>query len=53
MDLVIKNGTVVTATESYRADIGVDGGTIALIGRDLSGEEVIDAAGMLVIARRR
>jgi len=49
MDLVIKNGTVVTATESYRADIGVDGGTIALIGRDLSGAEVIDAAGMLVM----
>jgi dihydropyrimidinase len=49
MDLIIKNGMVVTATESYRADIGVDGGTIALIGRDLSGEEVIDAAGMLVL----
>jgi dihydropyrimidinase len=49
MDLVIKNGTVVTATESYRADIGVEGGTIALIGRDLSGAEVIDAAGMLVM----
>jgi dihydropyrimidinase len=49
MDLIIKNGMVVTATESYRADIGVDGGTIALIGRDLPGEEVIDAAGMLVL----
>ncbi|MEW6568920.1 MAG: dihydropyrimidinase [Chloroflexota bacterium] len=49
MDLVIKNGTVVTATESYRADIGVDGETIALIGRELSGDEVIDAAGMLVM----
>jgi dihydropyrimidinase len=49
MDLVIKNGLVVTATESYQADIGVDGGTIALIGRNLAGKEVIDADGMLVM----
>jgi dihydropyrimidinase len=49
MDLVIKNGTVVTATESYQADIGVEGETIALIGRNLSGDEVIDATGMLVM----
>ena len=49
MDLVIKNGMVVTATESYRADIGVDGETIALIGRNLSGDEVIDVTGMLVM----
>jgi len=49
MDLVIKNGTIVTATESYQADIGVDGETIALIGRNLSGDEVIDAHGMYVM----
>jgi dihydropyrimidinase len=49
MDLVIKNGTVVTATETYQADIGVDGETISLIGRGLGGDEVIDAAGMLVM----
>jgi dihydropyrimidinase len=49
MDLVIKNGTLVTATESYRADIGVEGETIALIGRDLAGDKVMDASGMLVM----
>jgi dihydropyrimidinase len=49
MDLVIKDGTIVTATESYRADIAVDGETIALIGRNLSGDEVIDASGMFVM----
>ena len=49
MDLVIKNGTIVTATESYQADIGVDGETIALIGRDLLGDRVIDAHGMYVM----
>jgi dihydropyrimidinase len=49
MNLVIKNGTIVTANESYQADIGVDGERISLIGRDLSGDETIDATGMLVI----
>jgi dihydropyrimidinase len=49
MDLVVKNGMIVTATESYRADIGVSGETIALIGRNLSGSETIDATGMLVM----
>jgi dihydropyrimidinase len=49
MDLVIKNGTIVTAAETYKADIGVNGETIALIGRDLSGDEVIDAEGTLVM----
>ena len=49
MDLVIKNGTIVTATESYQADIGVDGETIALIGRNLMGDEVIDAGGLYVM----
>ncbi len=49
MDLVIKNGNIATATETYQADIGVDNGTIALLGRDLSGDEVIDASGMYVM----
>ncbi len=49
MNLVIKNGTIVTANESYQADIGVDGERIALIGRNLSGDEVIDATDMLVM----
>lgn len=49
MDLVVKNGTIVTATESYRADIGISGETIALIKPDLSGDESLDATGMLVM----
>jgi len=49
MDLVIKNGIIVTATESYVADIGVKDETVALIGRNLSGDEVIDASGMYVM----
>ena len=35
MDLVIKNGTVVTAAESYKADIAVKDGRIVMIARDI------------------
>ena len=35
MDLIIKNGTVVTPSESYIADIGVSGGKIVAMGKDL------------------
>ena len=34
MDLTIRNGTIITATETYQADIGIEVGVIALIGRD-------------------
>lgn len=48
-DLVIKNGTIVTAETTYRADIGIRGERIAAIGEDLSGTRELDAAGRLVI----
>jgi dihydropyrimidinase len=48
LDLVIKNGTVVTATATYQADIGVRGERIVAIGEELNGERKIDAAGKLV-----
>lgn len=48
-DLVVKNGVVVTAGATYRADIGVRAGKIAAIGQDLGGEQTVDAAGKLVI----
>lgn len=47
-DLVIKNGTIVTAETTYQADIGIEGQKIAAIGRGLPGEREIDAAGKLV-----
>ncbi|SHL46552.1 dihydropyrimidinase [Anaerocolumna jejuensis DSM 15929] len=51
MDLIIKNGTIVTAKESFIADIAVKDGKIALIGTDLSMEaaKVVDATGKLVL----
>ncbi|MDP6154956.1 MAG: dihydropyrimidinase [Candidatus Thermoplasmatota archaeon] len=50
MDLIIKNGTIVTDSETYEADIGIEDGRIALIGKDLAGaDEVIDARGKYVM----
>lgn len=51
MDLLIKNGTVVTAETTTRADVAVKDGVIAAVGRDLEhpGAKIIDAQGKLVI----
>jgi dihydropyrimidinase len=48
-DIVIRGGTVVTAGDSFRADIGIRGETIATIGLGLEGDRVIDASGRLVL----
>ncbi len=46
MDLILKNGTVVNARETYSADVGIENGLIKRIGHDLgpAGRE-IDCAG--------
>jgi dihydropyrimidinase len=51
MDLIIKDGTVVTAAEMFKADIGITNGKISDIGSDLkdSRAEVVDAKGKLVL----
>ncbi len=46
---VVKNGTVVTADRTWKADILIEGETIKEIGPDLKGDEVIDAEGAYVI----
>jgi dihydropyrimidinase len=48
---LIRNGTVVTATEATRADLLVDGEKVALIGLSLeaAADKVIDATGKYVI----
>lgn len=51
-DTVIRNGTVVTATDTYLADVAILGGRIAAIGKDLPIENagsVIDATGRYVM----
>jgi dihydropyrimidinase len=54
MRTLIKNGHIVTAVDSYTADIMVDGETVAIIGKDLSNvagsvDKTIDATNKLVI----
>ncbi|MDX9829346.1 MAG: dihydropyrimidinase [Anaerolineae bacterium] len=48
-DLVIANGTVVTAETTGAADLGITGGRIAALGLGLQGAETIDARGLLVL----
>ncbi len=54
MRTLIKNGHIVTAVDSYTADILIDGETVAMIGKNLSEvagsiDKMIDATGKLVI----
>ncbi len=48
-DLVIYDGTLVTSTGLFQADVGVQDGQIAALAPRLSGREQISAAGMLVL----
>lgn len=48
-DLVIRDGTVITDTAVFPADVAVIGEQIAAIGRGLRGKQEIDAAGHYVI----
>jgi dihydropyrimidinase len=51
LDLIIKNGSIVTAADTYKADVGVKDGKIAIIGSDLSpgtDAKVVDAKGKYV-----
>ncbi len=49
-NLVIKNGRVIDGTGSpwFKADIGVNGGIISKVARNLEGEETVDATGLIV-----
>jgi len=49
--LLIKNGTIVTATDKYQADIYVVNETVHTIGKnlDMKADKVIDATGKLIL----
>jgi dihydropyrimidinase len=51
MTTLVRNGTVVTASDRYQADIFIDKGVVSLIGQGLNlpADEVVDASGMLVM----
>jgi dihydropyrimidinase len=46
---IIKNGTIVTADLTYKADVRIEGGVITEIGPNLTGGEVLDASGCYVM----
>ncbi|HRM01837.1 MAG TPA: dihydropyrimidinase, partial [Anaerostipes hadrus] len=50
-DLIIKNGTVVTSTESFLCDVAVKDGKIAAMAQNIEADakEIYDAAGKLVL----
>ncbi len=49
MDLILTNGKIVTAYETWEADIGIEGGTIKQIGRDLGpAGRTIDCSGKIL-----
>ena len=49
-DLVIRNGTVVTAADTQQCDVGIKDGIVATLGRGLAaGAREIDARGKLVL----
>ena len=52
MELLIKNGTVVNGSESFKADVAVENGKITQIGTDIAptdNAKVVDASGKLVL----
>jgi dihydropyrimidinase len=50
MDLIIKDGTVVTDSETFKADIGISYGKIEIVGQDLNAaDQIIDATGKYVM----
>ncbi len=49
MSTVIKNGTIVTADLTYKADVLIEGGKIAAIGQGLVGNETLDASGCYIM----
>ena len=48
-ELVVRGGTVVTGTDTFRADVGINAGRIAALAERLEGSSTIDAGGLLVL----
>ncbi len=49
MTTIIKNGTVVTADLTYKADVRIEGGVITEIGQGLKGGTELDATGCYIM----
>lgn len=50
MKKIIKNGTIVTAADTFAGDVAIENGIITEIGLNLQGEgaEIVDASGCYV-----
>lgn len=49
-DTIIRGGTVVTAADTFKCDVGISGGRIVALAESLEGgKDVIDAEGLLVM----
>lgn len=49
-DTVIRHGTVVTASDSFKSDVGIIDGRVAALASELTdGDEIIDATGLYVM----
>src|ERR1039457_5888298 len=51
-DTIIRNGSVVTATDTYKADVAIANGKITAVGTDLPAQnatKILDASGNLVL----
>jgi dihydropyrimidinase len=50
LDVIIRGGTVVTASDTFQCDVGIRDGRVAVLGQELGpAGKVIDAAGKLVL----
>ncbi len=50
LDVILRGGTVVTAADTTRCDVGISGGKIVALGESLGGaKEVVDVTGKLVL----
>ena len=48
-DLIVRGGTVVTASDQFQADLGIRAGRIAAIADRLEGGPTLDASGLMVM----
>src|SRR5918995_657790 len=49
LDLAIRGGTVVTASDTFYCDVGIRGERIVVMGESLTASRMIDASGLLVL----
>jgi dihydropyrimidinase len=51
MDKIIKNGTIITAFDNYKADIAIENGKVIMIANNINDDraEIIDATGKYVL----